>query len=108
MLTKQLRDAFTDLGASGDLVSIRSALYAICSEFGVVNRLDVLLARQGDSRQALCFLRMEDAAQEQQIMRTLEVARFAGELVVVVDLPVASPALRAGLVASPVGLPSMA
>jgi hypothetical protein len=92
--TTQLKAEFESLSSSDDLVSIKSALYAICSEFGVVRRLDVLLARQGAKRQALCFLRMEDAEHEQQIMRCLEIARFAGDLIVVVDLPVDSPVLR--------------
>jgi hypothetical protein len=89
-----LKAAFEDLGASNDLVSIKSALHRICSAFGIVSRLDVLLARQGDKRQALCFLRMENTEHEQQIMRLLEVARFAGDLVVVVDLPLIAPVER--------------
>lgn len=85
MHTNQLKVAFEDLGASDDLVSIKSALHVICSEFGTASRLDVLLARQGGRRQALCLLRMECPEHEQQIMRMLEVARFAADLVV--DLP---------------------
>ena len=94
MHTNHLKSAFEALGASEDLVSIKSALYLICSEFGVVRRLDVLLGRQGGKRQALFFLRMENAEHEQQIMRVLEVARFAGDLVMVVDLPLEAPAPR--------------
>lgn len=98
MHTNQLKSAFEDLGASDDLVSIKSALHIICSEFGIVSRLDVMLARQGGRRQALCFLRMEDAEHEQQIMRFLDIARFAGDLVVVVDLPLETPPARRGAV----------
>lgn len=96
----QLKAAFEAIRANGDLVGIKSALYAICSEFGIVSRLDVVLARQGGSRQALCFLRMENTEHEQQIMRVLEVARFAGDLVVVVDLPPESSAPRIDLAVS--------
>ena len=87
MHTNKLKTAFEGLGAHDNLVSIKSALHAICSEFGIVRRLDVLLARQGDKRQALCFLRMDNTEQEQQVMRFLEITRFATDLVVVVDLP---------------------
>ena len=96
MHANQLKAAFEDLSTNDDLVSIKSALHVICSEFGTVSRLDVLLAKQGDKRQALCFLRMERAEHERQIMRLLEVARFAGDLVVVVDLPFAESAPRKG------------
>jgi hypothetical protein len=85
--TNQLKAAFDGLGRSDDLVSIKAALHRICSDFGIVTRMDVLLARQGDKRQALCFLRMENPEHERQIMRLLDIARFGGELVVVVDLP---------------------
>ncbi len=87
MKANQMKAAYERLGTSDDLVSIKSALHMICSEFGAVSRLDVLLARQGGKRQALCFLRMDSTEHEHQIMRFLEIARFAGELVVVVDLP---------------------
>lgn len=87
MQIHQLKAAFEELGASNDLGSIKSALLHICSEFGTVRRLDVLLARQGEKRQALCFLRMKTTEQERQVMRFLAVARFAGDLVIVVDLP---------------------
>ena len=85
-----LNTALEQLGASADLVSTKSALQLICSEFGIVRRLDVLLGSRGDDHQALCFLRMDTAEQEQQVIRFLEINRFAGDLVMAVDLS-ASP-----------------
>lgn len=78
------------LGTSDDLTRIKSGLYGICSELGSVSRLEVLMARQGKQRQALCFLRMGCAEQEMQVMqvmRSLGFSRCADELVLVVDLP---------------------
>lgn len=71
---------FSDIGA------MRQALHSMCSRFGSVARLDILAASQAGKRQALCFLRMDSAEQEQQVMRELGVGRFGGDLVVIVDL----------------------
>ena len=101
MLIENLKSAVEDLGVSNDLVSIKSALHAICSEFGHVSKLDVLLARLGDQRQALCFLRMKNAEHEQQIMQYLELAQLPCDLVVIVNLPTNLLARRVG-VAMPV------
>jgi hypothetical protein len=89
--TNLLNTALEQLGTSTDLVSTKSALQVICSEFGTVRRLDVLLACQGDTRQSLCFLRMGNSEQEQQVVRFLDIARFSGDLVMVVDLPAQGP-----------------
>lgn len=94
MKTNLLNTALGQLSASVDLVSTKSALQLICSEFGTIKRLDVLLGSQGETRQALCFLRMDNSEQEQQVMRFLKIARFAGDLVVVADLPAPAPVTR--------------
>lgn len=91
MNTNLLNSALEQLGTSTDLVSTKSALQVICSEFGTVSRLDVLLANQGDTQQALCFLRMGNSEQEQQVIRFLDIARFSGDLVIVDDLPTPTP-----------------
>lgn len=107
MLIEHLKAAVKDLGASNDLASIKSALHALCSEFGVVKKLDVLLARLCERRQALCFLRMEDTVHQQQIMQHLEVTSVSGYLVVIVNLPPESAPPRVGA-AKPVGALAMA
>lgn len=91
MKTNLLNTALDQLCTCTDLVSTKSALLLICAEFGTVKRLDVLLGSQGNTPQALCFLRMETSEQEQLVMRFLEVARFAGDLVIVVDMPAPVP-----------------
>lgn len=65
---------------------LKPLLHSICSDFGEVTRLDVLIASQVGKRQALCFLRMATLEQEQALMRELHMGRFGGDVVVIVDL----------------------
>ncbi|MGY8905328.1 MAG: hypothetical protein ACKVIH_12340 [Burkholderiales bacterium] len=81
-----MNNALAKLGACANVTSLKSALHMICAEYGAVDRLEILTARQGGKHQALCFLRMQSPEQEQHIMNSLGVGRFAGDLVVVVDL----------------------
>lgn len=74
-----------------DIKSLKLELCSLCSCFGSIARLDVLMARQAGKRQALCFLRMDSAAQEQKVMSELGVGRFGGDIVVVVDLQNSGP-----------------
>jgi len=74
------------LADCGDVASLRSALRELCTEFGKVTRMDVLTLAEAERRRALCFLRLESAAQEQQLMRTLSASRFGDEVLIVVDL----------------------
>lgn len=69
-----------------DVASLKSALHQLCSEFGRITRLDVLAAKQRGVRQAICFLSMERPEQEQQLMKTLGVGRYGGEVVFVIRL----------------------
>lgn len=69
-----------------DLSELRAALHALCSRFGLILRLDILLASQAGKQQALCFFRLESGVQEQQLMYELGVGRFGGDLVVIVEL----------------------
>lgn len=69
--------------------SLRVLLQALCSSHGQLQRLDIVPAARVGRRQALCFLRMQTAAQEHSLIRALGIGRFGGELVLVVNL--ASP-----------------
>ncbi len=69
-----------------DHADLKSQLQLICSRFGAVARLDILIATQAGRRQALCFLRMRSDDDEIRLMRELAVGRFGGDIVVVVDL----------------------
>ena len=75
------------LGRCADADSLRSALQALCTEFGKVTRIDVLTMAEAEKRRALCFLRLESEAQERELMHALGVGRFGEDLLVVVDLP---------------------
>ena len=74
------------LNGHTDIGALRPALLSVCSRFGSIARLDILAAGHAGKRQALCFLRMDSAEQEQQLISELGVGRFGGDLVVIVDL----------------------
>lgn len=82
--------ALAELRQHSDVSSLKSALHRVCARFGRIERLDILTAVHEGTKQAICFLRMEQPDQEQQLMRTLGVGRFGGDVVFVLnlDLPV--------------------
>ena len=75
-----------DLRDRADIAALRPALHDICGRFGTIQRLDILTASHEGTQQAICFLRMGSADEEQALMRALGVGRFGGELVFVIDL----------------------
>lgn len=75
------------LTGCSDVASLRSALQQLCTEFGRVTRLDVLTLAEAERRRAVCLLRLESAAQEQQLIATLSASRFGEDVLIVVDLP---------------------
>lgn len=81
-----------ELRQHSDVSSLKSALHELCGQFGRIARLDILTAMHEGTKQAICFMRMERPEQELQLMKTLGVGRFGGEVVFVLDLdvPVAS------------------
>ena len=87
------------LNGHSDIGALRPALLSICSRFGSIARLDILAAGQAGKRQALCFLRMDSAEQEQQLISELGVGRFGGDLVVIVDLHSQEAASNASIAA---------
>ena len=80
------RDRLLSLSGCGDAVAVRSAVNDLCAEFGKVTRLDVVTMSEAEHRRALCFLRLESAAQEGQMMTSLGAARFGEDLLVIVEL----------------------
>jgi len=79
------------LADCADVASLSSAVRQLCSEFGKVTHIDVLTIAEAERRRALCFLRLESMAQEQQLMTTLSAQRFGDDVLLVVDLPRAAP-----------------
>lgn len=97
-----MNNEFDQLKNFPDIGTLRPALHSLCSRYGSVARLDILSASQAGKRQALCFLRLDSAAQEQQFMRELGVGRFGGDLVVIVDLLTPGTMTGPGASAQPV------
>jgi hypothetical protein len=75
------------LAGCGDAASLRSAFSELCTEFGKATRLDIFTMAGAKKRRALCFLRLESAAQEQRLMAAVGAARMGEDLLVIVDLP---------------------
>jgi hypothetical protein len=81
-----MTSTFDQLQNFSDINTLKPALHSLCSRYGSVARLDILAATQAGKRQALCFLRMDSPDDERQLMSELGVGRFAGDLVMIVDL----------------------
>ena len=81
------RERLASLGSCGGADSLRSAVSALCAEFGRVTKIDVFTMTEAQKRRALCFLRLESAEQEQQLIADFGAARFGEDLLVIVDLP---------------------
>ena len=69
-----------------DVATLKPALQRLCENFGRVIRLDVLTAIHEGTKQAICFLRLDSPEKEHNLMQSLGVGRFGGEIVFVVDL----------------------
>lgn len=80
------------LAGCSDTASLSSAINALCAEYGKVTYMDVLTMAEAEKRWALCFLRLESAAQERELMSALDVPRFGEDLVMIVDLARNPPA----------------
>lgn len=77
---------FEKLKHCADADDLKTLLHSICSRFGEVMRLEILVSSRVGKRQALCFLRLATLEQEQNFMRELQAGRFAGDVVLIVDL----------------------
>ena len=75
-----------NLGKLDSVMALKKELRAICSAYGVVARLEVLVANQVGKRRALCFLGMQTTEQEQTVMRELQLGRFGGDVIAIVEL----------------------
>ena len=74
------------LTACRDIDGLKSALSALCGEFGKVTRVDILTVTEAKKRQALCLVRLDSAEHEARLIVDLGAARFGDDLLVVVDL----------------------
>jgi hypothetical protein len=87
-------DRLKSLAGCADVDTLRSAVSELCAEFGRLTRIDVFTMTAAQKRSALCFFRLESAAQERELMTTLGASRFGEDLLVVVDLQPASASPR--------------
>lgn len=81
-----MNKALKDLSHCGDIGSLESAVRTLCSGFGPVSRLDVLPMVGASKRQAVCLLRLDSPAREQDLMTKLGASRFGENVYFVVDL----------------------
>jgi hypothetical protein len=79
-------DRLKSLAGCGDAASLRSAVSALCAEFGNVLHLDIFTMAEAEKRRALCLLRLESPLQETELMTRLGVSRFGDDVLVIVDL----------------------
>jgi len=70
-----------------DAAGLNRAIQERCTELGIVARIDIRTLVKAGKRQALCFLRIDSAAQQEQLMRTLGLTRCDDDLLLIVDLP---------------------
>ncbi len=84
-----MHPALKDLSRCDDIGSVESALRTLCSEFGPMSKLDVLPLVGAGKRQAVCLLRLNSSAKEQDLMTKFGAFRFGQDLCVVVDMHVA-------------------
>lgn len=77
---------FPELNNCPDVATLRRRLHSSLISFGAISRLDIIDSVQAGRRQALCFWRMESVEQEKRLAGEMGVSRFAGDLVLVVDL----------------------
>ncbi len=81
-----MNQASETLKSCSNAGDVKRELRSLCAPFGGISRIDVLMASHGSTRQALCFWRMESPEREEEVMCEFGVGRFAGDLVMIVDL----------------------
>jgi hypothetical protein len=69
-----------------DAAGLNRAIQELCTESGIVARIDIRTLVECGKRQALCFLRIDSTAQQEQLMRTLGLTRCGNDLLLIVDL----------------------
>lgn len=65
---------------------LKREIRKLCARFGRILRIDVLTAKRAGKFQAMCFWRMESPELEDDVMSEFGVGRFAGDLVMIVNL----------------------
>jgi len=82
-----VHDPLKPLAGCSDAASLRCAIQALCTEKGLVSRVDIWTLARSGKRQALCFVRTDPAIHEQQLARMPGLTRIGNEMLFIVDLP---------------------
>jgi hypothetical protein len=82
-----MRDCLKALDGCKDVTRLRAAIHELCAGIGELSHFEVLTLSRSGKHQALCFFRLESAAQELRLMASLGASRFGNDLLLVVDLP---------------------
>lgn len=70
----------------GDDISVwRDRLHALFSLYGHVSRLDLVRADQPGQRRFLCFLRMANEQEDNEVALAMGLGRFGGDLVMLIS-----------------------
>lgn len=75
-----------DLQQCPNVEALAPAVRGLCGHFGQIDKLTILNAVHDGAHQAICFLRLASTDHEKHLMQALGVGRFAGEIVLVVNL----------------------
>lgn len=74
------------LAGCSDAATLNHAIQELCTELGIVARVDIRTLVKSGKRQALCFLRSHSESQEAQLMRAFGLTRCGNDLLLIVDL----------------------
>ena len=75
-----------ELKSCDSISELREMLLEICTNFGPVERLEILKAVHECRHQVICFISLSTLDQELALMRAMGVGRFDDQVVFVVDL----------------------
>jgi hypothetical protein len=75
------------LAGCSDTASLNRAIQELCTESGIVARVDIVTLARSGKRQALCFLRVDPVSHEGQLIGTPGLIRLGNELLFIADLP---------------------
>ena len=85
-----MHESLKPFAGCSDAASLRCAIQALWTEKGIASRVDIWTLAKSGKRQALCFVRTDPAAHEQQLAGMPGLTRIGNELMFIVDLPMAA------------------
>jgi hypothetical protein len=92
-----MHDPLKPFSGCSDAASLRCAIQELCTEKGIISRVDIWTLVKAGKRQALCFLRTDPAVHEQKLAGTPGLTRIGNEMLFIVDLPPEAAAVARSL-----------